>query len=228
MGNSEVQFRKMREYFSAKKEMISVFVFLAIFLCISFFSKIFSQELRLLIGFKFPFGLLSYVFLLIVGETLVPVSTLPLLPIATMLWGSFLTAYVTIIAWMVSALIDFALARRYGRPLVNRILGEEETNKIGRSIPEAHLFWSVVFFRLIFPIGLVSYALGLFTSMRWPSYLSSTAIGIAFFTFLLTQILTWPLPYRMLAETVGIIATILGYFGVRRRVVRQFENKRKK
>jgi uncharacterized membrane protein YdjX (TVP38/TMEM64 family) len=218
---------EMREYFSTTKEMIGLFVFLAIFLCISFFSKVFSQELRVLIGFKFPFGLLSYVFLVILGETLIPVSTLPFLPIASMLWGSFLTAYATIFAWMVSAIIDFALARRYGRPLVNRIVGKEETSNIGRSIPEEHLIWSVILFRLIFPIGLVSYALGLFAPMRWSSYLLSTAIGVVFFAFLLTQILTWPLPYRMLAETAGIIATILGYVWVRRRVLRQFENKRK-
>jgi uncharacterized membrane protein YdjX (TVP38/TMEM64 family) len=228
MVGREAPFRKMGKYSLTTKEMISVFAFLTIFLGISFFSKIFSQEIRVLIGFKFPFGLLSYVFLLIVGETLVPVSTLPLLPIATMLWGSFLTGYATIIAWLVSAVIDFALARRYGRPLVNRIATEEEMNKIGRSIQEEHLFWSVVLFRLIFPIGLVSYALGLFAKMQWSSYLLSTAIGIAFFAFLLTQILTWPLPYRMFAEMVGIIATILGYIWIRRRVLRQFENRRKK
>jgi uncharacterized membrane protein YdjX (TVP38/TMEM64 family) len=218
---------KMREYFSTTKEMIGVFAFLAIFLCISFFSKIFSQELRVLIGFKFPFGLLTYVLMLIVGETIIPVSTLPLLPIASMLWGSFLTAYATIIAWMISAVVDFALARWYGQPLVNRIIGEEETSNIGQSIPKRHLFGSVILFRLIFPIGLVSYALGLFTPIRWSSYLLSTVIGIAFFTFLLTQILTWSIPYRMLAETVGIIVTILGYVWIRRRVLRQFENRGK-
>ncbi len=37
----------------------------------------------------------------------------------------------------------------------------------------------------------------------------------------------WPRPHRLLAETIGIILTILGYLWIRRRVLLQLENKEK-
>jgi len=208
------------------KEIIAVSCFLFIFLGVSAFSKVFSEDLKSLIDIQFPFGILSYTFLLILGEIFLPGSTLPLLPIAAMLWGSVLSAYATIAGWMISAMIAFALARHYGRPLVRRIISEEEIDKIGHSIPEENLFWSVVLFRVIFPIDLVSYALGLFTNIRWISYFFSTALGVVPYAFLLTRIVVWPRPYRLLAETIGIILTILGYLWIRNRVLLQLENKR--
>jgi hypothetical protein len=47
--------------------------------------------------------------------------------------------------------------------------------------------------------------------MRWISYLFSTALGVVPYAFFLTRIVVWPRPYRLLAETIGIILTISGY-----------------
>ncbi len=209
------------------KEIVAISCFLIIFLGVSAFAKVFSEALRSLIGSQFPFGILSYIFLLILGEVFLPGSTLPLLPVAAMLWGSVLSAYATVIGWMISAVIAFALARHYGRPLVSRLISEEEIDKIGHSIPEENLFWSVALFRIIFPVDLVSYALGLFTKMRWIPYLFSTTLGVIPYAFLLTRVVVWPRPYRLLAETIGIILTISGYLWVRRRVLIQLEDKGK-
>ncbi len=208
------------------KEIIVLSGLLIAFLGVSAFSRVFSEDLKALIGFRFPYGLLSYSFLLILGEVFVPGSTLPLVPIAAMLWGSRLSAYATILGWMISAIIAFALARHYGRRLVNRIISQEEVEHIGRSIPDENLFWSVILFRIIFPVDLVSYALGLFTNMRWIAYLLSTVLGLVPYAFFLTHIVVWPRPYRLSAETGGIILTVLGYLWVRRRVLFQLKKKR--
>ncbi len=207
------------------KEIVAISCFLIIFLGVSAFSKVFSEALRNLIGSQFPFGILTYICLLILGEVFLPGSTLPLVPVAAMLWGSALSADATIVGWIISAAIAFALARHYGRPVVSRLISKGEIDKIGHAIPEQNLFLGVVLFRIIFPVDLVSYALGLFTNMRWIPYLFSTALGIIPYAFLLTHIVVWPRPYRLFAETVGIILTILGYLWVRRRVLIQLEDK---
>jgi uncharacterized membrane protein YdjX (TVP38/TMEM64 family) len=197
--------------------------FVLIFMGVSIFSKIFSQDLEALIEVHFPVGMIFYIVLLVFGEIFLPGSTLPLVPIAATLRGSLLAAASTFIGWMISAIIAFALARRYGRSLANRMINREKVEEIGGCIPERHLFWSVVLFRVIFPIDLVSYALGLFANIPWGPYLLSTGLGVGVFAFSIAHIVLWPLPYRLIAEAAGAGATVIGYIWLRSRLLSHLE-----
>lgn len=209
----------MKKDFMGTREIIIIVFFVVIFFVISIYSNIYARELKSLIEFGGVGGMTIFIFLNILAEVIAPLTILPLLPIAANIWGSFTTAILGIIAWTAGAMIAFWLARRFGRPLVDRIINLEKVEEIGRAIPEKNLFWSTVFFRVAFPVDIVSYALGLFTAMRWRPYFLATILGIAPGAFVLSQAAVLPWQYQLVAGILGVIITIFGYRRVRRKFI---------
>src|SRR3989344_5624435 len=71
--------------------------------------------------FDTPFGMLVYIFIVILAVVIAPVSALPLLPVASQLWGWFLAGIFGIIGWTIGGLIAFEISRKYGVPLVKTL-----------------------------------------------------------------------------------------------------------
>jgi len=64
-------------------------------------------------------------------------------------------------------------------------------------------FWSVVLLRLVVPMDVISYVLGLFTDMTWSSYALATALGLTPSAFILTYIGKTPRAYDFIMFGVG-------------------------
>ncbi len=203
----------------SKRELVVLACFVVIFLGASAFSELFSDQVRRMMGGDAPLGMWPYLIILIVGEIALPGSTLPLLPVVTHLRGALPTSVATVVGWMASALLAFGLARLFGARVLRRYISAEQLDKIGQAIPPGHLFRAVFVFRLIFPVGLASYAIGLFTRMHWLPYTLGSALGLVPYAFLLVWTSTWPLGYRLLVEIIGIALTVAGYIWIRSRVV---------
>ncbi len=204
------------------KELLVLGAFLGIFLMASALSDAFSEPLERLLGPRLGYGVLIYLAAVIIGEVALPGSTLPLLPIFAALRGNLPTALATALGWLLSAIIAFAVARRLGARLLLKLLSQEQLTKVAGAIPRGHLFRAATLFRLVFPVGIMSYALALFTGIRWPAYLLSSAITLIPYAFLLVWVATWPLAARLIADVLGIALTGAAYLWIRRRVVRQF------
>jgi uncharacterized membrane protein YdjX (TVP38/TMEM64 family) len=129
-------------------------------------------------------GMLFYVFITIIAIVIAPVSTLPLIPMATFMWGPFVSAVLSIVGWTLGSLIAFILARYYGVGLVEKFVSLKHIQKIEKTIPKENLFWSVVFLRMTIPVDVLSYALGLFSRISLKSYFVATLIGVTPFAFI--------------------------------------------
>lgn len=130
---------------------------------------------------------------------IIPLDIVLLIPLGVILWGPVSTALMSITGWTLGALVAFGIARTYGLPLVKKLVGEHRAMMFGEHIPAHDLFWSVVFLRLLVPVDLLSYALGLFSPLSWRKYLLATALGVTPLGFFFAFAGTLPFWYQLSA-----------------------------
>jgi uncharacterized membrane protein YdjX (TVP38/TMEM64 family) len=165
------------------KRIIEVLVAVIVFLLFSYIIQYNLEYLEKLITNNLV-GMLIYLSLEILSIVIAPVTTLPLIIIATNLWGWFLTGILNILGWFLGSWIAFLIARKYGIKIVKRFISIEKIHRIENKIPKERLFWSVVLLRMVVPADILSYAIGIFTRMSKKSYLLATLIGITPFAFI--------------------------------------------
>ena len=158
------------------------------------------------------YGMLIYLFLVVLAIVLAPVSTVPLIPVASKMWGWEISALLNIFGWTIGAVIAFVIARVYGRKLVKKIVPMSSLEKIEDKIPSENLFWSLVFLRMALPVDVLSYAVGLFTKMEFKIYALATFLGVIPFGIILSYIGSAPFYYQL---TAILLSLVILYFGFR-------------
>ncbi|MEM3074912.1 MAG: VTT domain-containing protein [Candidatus Pacearchaeota archaeon] len=156
------------------------------------------------------YGMVIYLLLMILSIVLAPVSVVPLIPLASSLWGWKLAGILNIIGWTIGAVIAFLLARHYGVPLVSKFLPMKQIYSFEKLIPEEHIFWSVVFLRMVVPVDGLSYFLGLFSKMKLKSFTLATIIGITPFSFILAYVGTISFQYQILFLNFALTFLLIG------------------
>ena len=155
-------------------------------------------------------GMLTYIFILVLATVIAPVSALPLLPLASNIWGWILAALLSIIGWTLGAVIAFTIARKYGVPLVKRFISLEKIAKFESKIPKENVFWSIVFLRMAVPVDILSYILGLFSHIRFRTYLLATLIGVSPFAFVFAFLGSLPFYYQIIALFFALLIILIG------------------
>ncbi|MDP2064697.1 MAG: VTT domain-containing protein [Burkholderiaceae bacterium] len=122
-------------------------------------------------------GAAIYVVLVIASVVLLPLSSMPLLPIAARNFGVLLTAGLSAIGWWVGCLIAFQIARS-GRRYLERFTSLEAIDKLEAKIPADVGFGGIVVLRMILPVDVVSFALGLLKRLRFQTYAVASLVGI--------------------------------------------------
>ncbi|KKT88026.1 MAG: hypothetical protein UW87_C0019G0008 [Candidatus Moranbacteria bacterium GW2011_GWC2_45_10] len=133
---------------------------------------------------NFFYGAFIFTVLEIVSIVVAPISTIFLIPVAANIFGPLLTALLSVLGWTLGSVIAFGIARRFGRPVLERIVEPEKLEKYRNYISPDAEFLTVLLLRVMFPVDVVSYAVGLFTVMRFRKYLLATVIGITPFSFI--------------------------------------------
>lgn len=189
-----------------------VFVIVLLFVLASVFADWYQSEMRVLVNDESAFGMAAYVFLTIIAVVVAPVSTLPLIPLASKMWGGFMAGILSIIGWTVGAQIAFFLARRFGKPFVKKIVSLDKLHNIEERIPKHDLFWTVVFLRITVPVDVLSYALGLFSRIKSAPYFFATLIGVVPFAFVFSYAGALPFLYQIEALGLALFAMLLVFF----------------
>lgn len=137
------------------------------------------------IGRHFVLGAGIYFVLVVASVVLLPFSSLPLLPLATRSYGVVLTALLSAAGWWAGCLIAFQIAR-LGRRYLERITSLEAVDRIEEKIPEDVGFGGIVVLRMILPVDVVSFALGLLKRLRFRTYAVASLVGILPFAFVMS------------------------------------------
>lgn len=194
-----------------KEEMLSIFLILVFFSLATLFAQQYGYLLKELPYLEGPFGAFLYVSITVLAVVAAPISTFPLLPVAVSLWGSFLAAVLSIVGWTIGASIAFGLARRYGKPLIRKMVSLEKIQRIEKMIPEENIFMSVVLLRMTLPVDILSYALGLFSGISFRNYFLATLIGVSPFAFFFAYAIELPSVVQFFVVALVLILLASGY-----------------
>lgn len=154
-------------------------------------------------------GMMIYLILEIASIVIAPITTIPLIVIATNLWGWFATGILNIIAWMIGSWIAFIIARKYGVKIIKKFISIKKISEIEEKIPKKNLFWSIVLLRIIIPTDVLSYALGIFTKIKTRTYLLATLIGITPIAFLISYLGSIDIYIQIILVLIAAIILIL-------------------
>jgi uncharacterized membrane protein YdjX (TVP38/TMEM64 family) len=190
---------------------LGVIILVVLFSLASFFAGKYQAQMHSLVANDNMLGMAAYILLTVLAVVFAPVSTLPLIPLASGVWGWFTAGVLSIIGWTMGAQTAFLLARRFGKPLVQKIVSLEKLQRIEDRIPKGHIFWTVVFLRISVPVDVLSYALGLFSRMKSVPYFFATLLGVAPFAFVFSYVGTLPFSYQMEALGFAVFVMLLAY-----------------
>jgi uncharacterized membrane protein YdjX (TVP38/TMEM64 family) len=187
---------------SVRREYLSLAIIATVLMVAVWFARTHAESLKTFIDHHAVQGVAVYLTLNILDAVIAPGATLPLIPIASRAWGRMPAALLTTIGWSAGSLVAFYIARRWGSPLVRKLTSMERVKRLRRYVPQRP-FWSVVFLRMIVPMDVISYVLGLFTDMTWWRYGLATALGLTPSAFILTYIGKTPRAYDILMFGIG-------------------------
>ena len=190
---------------SGRREYLSLALLATVLVAAVWLARSHAESLKEFIDHNTLQGVVIYILLNILDAVIAPGATLPLIPIAARAWGRIPAALVTTIGWTTGSLVAFYIARRWGVPVVKKLTSMERVKRLRPYVP-AHPFWSVVLLRLVVPMDVISYVLGLFTDMTWSSYALATALGLTPSAFILAYIGKAPRAYDFMLLAIGAAA----------------------
>jgi len=129
---------------------------------------------------------LLYILFVITSVVAAPFAALPLIPFATSVWGIPLTATMNVLGWWIGAIIAFEVSRRFGRPIASYFASLQRIDAIAAHISGRETFTSIVLLRMILPVEVPSYALGLINTVKRTTHATASLIGIIPFAILIT------------------------------------------
>jgi uncharacterized membrane protein YdjX (TVP38/TMEM64 family) len=159
------------------KAVIGIIVIMILFIFLSYLIQTNENRISSIIGDSF-FGMIIFVVVFAISIVVAPVSAVPLMPLGVGLWGVLVAVFLGVIGWTFGAIIAFIIARKYGVPLVKKLISIEDIYRWERKIPQENLFLTVLFLRMILPFDGLSYAVGLFTKMKFWPYFLATIFGL--------------------------------------------------
>ena len=193
------------------KAVIPVAIIVALFVVSAFYSQKYGEEAKIFVERGGVFGMVAYIVIAVIATVAAPISAAPLIPIAANVWGVAITAALSILGWTIGSLIAFAIGRRYGLPLAQKFFSVRNLESIHKHIPKEKIFWSVVLLRIMIPVDLLSYALGIFGVLGWRRYMLVTIIGITPFAFIFAYLGTLPVSYQLFSIPAGILLIFIVY-----------------
>jgi len=192
------------------KSILSIIATVIFFILASYLVQSNSETIKEYIDYGF-WGVLAYILINIISTVVAPISALPLIVVASNLWGWFWAGLLSILGWTIGSLIAFSIARKYGVPLVSKFVSLEKINRIEKRVPQSNLFMAVVFLRIVAPVDIISYALGLFSKISTGKYILATVIGITPFAFIFAFTGTLPFIFQIIVVIIAIILMLIGF-----------------
>lgn len=112
-----------------------------------------------------------------------PLTSLPMVPMVAVFLGPFTTGVACFIGWTLGAVVAFLIGRHLGQPFVAKYIGLEHIKKYEKYIDLETGFMLIVVLRMLLPVDILSYALGLVSTVSLRIYVLATMIGIFWFSF---------------------------------------------
>lgn len=207
------------------KAVIQVSIIVFLFLLVSYIVQTNMGFFENLILGNEAWGILIYTLIIIVETIIAPLTSIPLIPIISAIYGWFVAGIIAYLGWFLGSVIIFYICRKWGKPFVKKFVSLESIERMERSISKEEEMGALILLRMTLPADIVSYALGLFSGISWKTYLISTLIGFLPFTFAIAYVGSLPFVYQILGAIVLAIVVITGiYFRKRKKRIKETKN----
>lgn len=128
--------------------------------------------------------ILLFTFVIVIA----PLTALPLVVPGSAIFGPFLTSIYSIIGWTLGAIVAFLIARHLGKPVLISFISLEKLEKYEKYFGDKIEFLGLVLLRMVLPVDILSYAVGLLSKISFKKYILATFIGISPFAFIFAYI----------------------------------------
>jgi uncharacterized membrane protein YdjX (TVP38/TMEM64 family) len=166
------------ERISPRTVIVTAVVFVAVTLAITLgIEAIGADRLRAAVESAGPLAPLVYVGVRVVTFVVAPLSSGPLAFAAGVMFGLWPGLVLTLIAEVLGGSVNFWIARKLGRPFVQRMVGRNGMGRVEQFYRQAGNPWMLAYARLFFfsIYDFISYAAGL-TPIRFRDYVLVTAV----------------------------------------------------
>ncbi len=191
------------------KYFLELILIIAIFLIVSYIVQSNLDFFKMFLGNGF-LGVIIYILLVQLAIVFVPLNSIPLVPIASNIWGPFNTSLINIFSWTLGSTIVFLISRKWGVSIIGKLISLKDLHKIENKLPKENKFWSIVFLRMVVPVDILSYALGLFSNIKFRSYFLATFIGVIPFAFIFAYFGGVPFLYQLIALSLALMFILIG------------------
>ncbi len=165
----------------------TTYLFLILFIVLALVLVVWDAPVEYLQKFITDNSILSiaiFIFLMAISTIIAPITVIPMVPFVALLLGPFNTAIYSIIGWTIGSVGAFWISRNVGKPILMKLVSEEQVVKYHNYIPRDISFWWIVFLRMVIPVDILGYLIGLLTEVKIKKYFWATLIGVAPFSFI--------------------------------------------
>lgn len=203
----------MRKEISNVTKYIPVILIVVIFIASSFVSQQYSEFLQEFILKNKLIGMLAYSTAVVLAIVVAPLTSIPFVPLVVGSWGVFWTVVVSVVSWTVGSMAAFWIARKFGIGIVKKFIPSTDKKRFFyENIPEERVFWYLIFLRIVIPVDILSYMLGLFTHVRWKLFIFTTLIGVIPVIIFLSFFGSIPFLYQIISFASGILIILFFVF----------------
>lgn len=125
-------------------------------------------------------GMFVFVGLAALAAMLSPFSSAPLIPIAAVIWGNFLTFLLLAFGWMAGAAASYYIGYSLGCYSLKKFVPFERIEYYRKKISPKAEFWLVLAFRLSTPAEIPGYTLGIIRYDFWKFLLATSLSEVPF------------------------------------------------
>lgn len=171
-------------------------------------------------------GIIIFVGLAALSAMLSPFSSVPLVPVAAMIWGNILTSLLLLLGWLIGEIFSYLIGEYAAHPLLKRITPFEKIQEYRQYFSAKSEFLIVLLFRLSMPAEVPGYVLGAI-KYNFGKYLLATFIAefpFAFITVYVSETLISKKPIAfLLAVTANVAYMGIMFYMFRKRIKDQIE-----
>lgn len=120
-------------------------------------------------------GAAAYIGIFVLS-TLLPITSLPLLPLAARVYGVGLTFLLSTTGWWLGCILAFQVGR-WGLPHFEKLASTKLLERCERLVTRKHSFSAIVMLRMLFPGDLVGFTLGLIRQVSFSMFATAALLG---------------------------------------------------
>lgn len=188
--------------------IIKVIAVILIFVLVSILASFYENELINFAKNIGSFGIVFYVLTTAIAIIIPMWGNLFLIPVATIMWGPFITALLSILGWVIGSQTSFLLGRLFKNRIIKMFPGLTESNYVERLVSKKYTYTSLIFLRMTLPVDILSYSLGIFVS-RITAYQNfvTSFVGVIPFAFVFSYFNNIPKIY-----SIGLFVSMTCFF----------------